>query len=513
MSRPDAATTRRTRWVETVRSRVTLLAGVGSGAVSGQSATIAGGLVILAFLLMGSSVTAVRFVVISLLLGAVAGVAVVMTDPTDTVGALLGGTGSLAVITLLAGLLGLTVQMSGLPAAGVVASGAVAGFGLTCFRVAVIGTGAVVRATVWITRVTIVTALLTGLVAGVTVDAASVPLLADIGVAEATLTSSNGTVTVAAGFVAVSLFGAAGVWLLTAVLPPAAAVPASRRAQYRTVRSAVRTVLSLGLVAVGFVIAVTYLLTVEAADVATPVTPVVESSVVRASIVQLGIVTIVLAGVIRVLRSTGTTLLYRQPPWIASAVVVNTVILGVGILASKLITEQAAETLPAGDAVVTPTVSVVGTTPVAIGLMGLALVAVLVVLLSLPVMTGLNLLPALTAGPRLVLFAAIGAVVASATAESHILAVATSLVAGFVAWDIAADSARRTADVGTERSINRGELAHAGWSLSVGAGAILLTTAIREVLETGTLFEEQLFTVATLAAVVTMLAAVLLWSR
>lgn len=497
--------------LQSVSDRIPRLSGVGSGAVSTQSALTAGGVVIAALMGIGTAMGAVLSVAAGLLLGGAVGVTVAITDPADPVGSLIGGISTLVFLGLTGGLLTVILVADGSSTAGVVAGSVIVGFGLTCFRVAVVGTGAVARTIAWLLRVAIVTGLLAVVVAATGTDVTAL-VVSDNGPVGGSFAAVASPVTAATELVLVSVFGGGGIWLLTVVLPPATAVPTRQRTRYRTLRSTVRA-LALGVVAGGLGLAVVYLLTETVIGITTPVAPLVEAPATRVVLLRVCIVSAVIAGIVRVARSTGATLAYRQPSWILSAIVINTGFLFTSIIAGDPIATRAVASLPVGVAVGESATATVGAPAVTTVLAGVLLVAAAGGLLILPLLTGLGLIPALTAGPRLVLFGTGVAVGAYATTASSTVVVTVGIVAGLVAWDITARSARQTTDIGTEPATRAGELVHTGWSLSVGTLAVLLTVLTRTALGDGTLFEEQLLTVAALGTVTAILLTVLLWTR
>lgn len=517
MSAADDAETSGIPSLRGVGAVIPWLSGATSGRVPRQSVLLVTTLTVLVVLGVGVAGDAAVFAAGGLGVGGLIAITIAVADYTDVVKAAFGGVGTLTLVCVAGGILAGALITAGSAAAGIVAGALIAGFGVVCLRVRAIGNGTVAQTIGWVLRVAILTAVVAVVTAAGRVDISAIPVPGTDG-SLATLLTPGGTTAVATGvgFVGLcaSVFGS--VWLLTATAPPPEAISERRRDQYRRVISVVRIVVGAGFVAGGTLLALIYVGSEQLqslAGVVTPVIGIVESNTLRQQLVRLAVVTLAFVGVVRLVRSTGTVVLYRQPAWLGSALVVNAVVLAAAFAGGSTIVTQASASLPAGGSILETTASIAGAPAAGVGLITVALVGLSFALVVLPILTGAGILPALTAGPRLVLVGVSVATAAYASGGGSPIVATAAVTAGLVAWNVGAHAATVTRDVGTTPAARDGALVHAGWSLSVGVTAVALTVLTRVLLGSGTLFEEQVLTVTALGTSVGVVLAVLLWTR
>lgn len=482
------------------------------GVVPRRSGRIAGFVACVALLSIGLA----GGVLPSAIGGGIVGVAVAVSIPIAGTGQLLrstaGGVFLLGAISAAVGLPASYLVGGDQIAAGISVAGVLVGLGLTRFRIDAVGDGAVARAIGWLLRVSIVLGLVTLFAIVVRLDfsyLATGPGPRGIGELIAP-TTETGTV---AGFVVVSWFAFAGIWIVTAALPPAAVLPESSRSQYLSIQS--RAVSTAGkLLGIGSIIVVmVYVIGLETAvgggSIESTVGTLIESPVVRGALLRLFLGGLLVTVLLFVGRSAGVAALVGGVSWSQSGIAAAGGLLGVVVVgAAPAVGLVASMSVVPGQPLGSVT-AVIG--PTATGLAGgvLSIAAIGLGLTVLPVASGVGLLPTETAGPRLVVGGLLVAVLTGASAGVSV-AVFGGVVAAVIVWDVAAFGIGLTSDLGPTPAHRDGELVHAAASLLVGGLTVAGTVGVQWLLTGVRVHQDGLVVTAVLAVVAMLVVSTLL---
>jgi hypothetical protein len=395
------------------------------------------------------------------------------------------------------------------PVTGVVAAASVlVGFGLTQLRVTAFGSGAIATALNWLARVALVlltTAVVVGLV---TLDLATVIATVGSVIPIAPLLTPSATGTAIIGFVTVSWLAYAGVWLAIVAVPVSSLLSPARQAR---VDPALRQILRGvgGVCGVGSIlVAVVYTLLTTGdflPSVAPIIAAVVESPTLRATLLRAGLAGVVITVLVSLIKSMSATAVGTRPTWLPSALIVTAGLAAVsGATGERLL---AALVMVGPTSEITLLASLIG--PTTVSLMGFVggIIGVGVLLALAPVANALGVIPARTAGARLVLFGLIAAAVTVAVVDGGIVRLLLGVVAGIVAWDIAAYDATITADIGQRPARRDGSIIHVASTALIGGVTLvsaylmfLILTRVSSIL-TGTIVTVTLASISVVTLV------------
>lgn len=481
------------------------------GQVSLVATVTAAGVAFTGLLITAGSIAAAGVVTVGMTLGVLLAVSIVIVAIDRPIRALVGGVLLLGSVT---GAVGLPIVVGTrlTPATGALAAAsALVGFGLTQSRLPVFGSSGIATALGWLARVTLVLLATAVTVGVVTLDLATVITTAGTAVPIAPLLTPSATGTATVGFVAVSWLAYGGVWLATVAAPVSSLLSPERRARVDpTLQRVLRGV--GGVCGVGSIlVAVAYALLMTGSvlpGVVPIVAAVVESATLRATLLRVGLAGVVVTALVTLIRSITSTAVGTRPTWLPSAVIVTTVLTAVSVAVGERVVAALVMIGPTSE--ITLVASLTG--PTTVGLMSFVagVIGIGVLLAVAPVASAVGVIPARTAGARLVLLGLIAAAVTVALADGGIVRLLFGVAAGVVAWDIAAYDAEITADIGPTPAQRDGAVVHVVSTTLIGAVtvvgaylAFLTLTRVSDVI-TGTI------TTAALAGVSVVVLVVLL---
>lgn len=448
------------------------------------TAAITGTIALSALLVVGIAVGAVFDVAVGLVLGIVLAVAIALAA-SDRPVAIVVGTGLLLVAAPLSVYapvyrffdLGHPVSSLVIVCAGLV------GYGIVRFRLDAFGTrvgyvalgqlfGAVAVASFVAVGLVVVRVETLSAVAGGTVPS--------VGDAFDALLAPSPSEVALVEFCVLLALAAVAVRLALAVLPLVQLAPGRHVATVRRVVDAVTDVLEIviALCAVSFVLSLAAAEGVNRLETVyydlsptlhAVLSAVAESAVLRHLLVQLIVVSVVLAGAVKLLEVVGTRRLDDAPSRVVPAVLWGfLLVVGIAVAAPSVLESVAGSLDPAQERVLAGALEEFG--PLAVGL----LVAVVglwiagVVLLAIPSASGLGFVPERTAGVRLVMGGTVLATVAGAVAGIGTTYLVGGIVAAMVIWDVGEFGLGLSEELGRDAPTRHGELVHGAGSVVVG---------------------------------------------
>lgn len=449
-----------------------------NGQVPVQATLIATGIALAGLLIVAGSLLAAGAVAGGVAVGMLLAVSIATVAIDRPIRALVGGLLLLgSVAGALAVPIGVGTQLA--PATGAIAgAGVLVGFGLARFRLAAFGAGAVGSALGWLARVTLIV-LATAVVVGlVTLDLPRVLGAVGTVVPVAPLVTPTAAGSAMVGFVAVSWLAYGGIWLATVAAPVSSLLSPTRQARVDAMLERVLTGVGAVFGVGSILVAVVYALLVTGGllpSVAPLVAAVVESTPLRVILLRVGLTGAVVAVTVTLIKSVGATAVGARPTWLPPALIVTAGVTAVSVGVGERLVATLVTVDPTGG--VSLLASLTG--PTTVGLVGVVggFVGIGVLLALAPLADALGVIPAQTAGARLVLLGLIVAAVSVALGDGAVVRPLVGVVAGIAAWDIAAYGAEMTADVGATPAHRDGAVIHAGSTLLVG-GLVLLGASV-----------------------------------
>lgn len=483
-----------------------------SGIVSYYSALTATGVAISAVVWIAIAMEMLFGAVFSIALGVLlaVGIATIGTDELlKTIG---GGILVLTTLTMFVGLILAVYELNPLPS-GLALSGFLIGLGVARFRLDAFGNGALSRTTRFVLRVAITVGLISLFVLLGGIDL-SVLTTSDTSSAISQLLSPTTDAGATTGFVVVSWLAVAGVWLVGTALPPMETFPTSTQAVYQTIRSRV----VIGAVAIlgggSILLVVVYSIGLETPFIGglieLTVGTLLQSQLLRTMLLRLALSSIVVTVLIFIGRAVGIEALVSDVPWsrAPAAITVGGFLLIVLAADPAIETVQSSLLLPSQ---IETAITVIGST--AAGLFGsfLLLVTLAIGLAVIPIVSGVGLLPASTAGPRLVVSGLILAGTVGVAADTSTYAIFGVYVAAIVVWNITSYGVEVTTELGYPASHRNGELIHAAAALSVGVIAFVVSVVGYRLINTISVAGDPVLLVITITSVVVIILTGLLF--
>lgn len=457
-----------------------------TGYVTAFSGLLASGLAVSGLLVLAVTVGSIIEAVGGLIVGGVLAISVALIGTGDIFGSIGGGVGVLLATGGATGLVIATV-LSGTPTpVGLLIGGLLIGFGIARFRVDAFGDGAISRMIALLLRVGTVFALLGLIFVLLASDLRG--LVSTVGTAELaaliTPTTQSGYII---GFVLTAWLAFIGLWMVAVVCPPPATVPQSWQPQYETTIRQLKTNAAVILAVGSIVVAMIYFVSIDTNIGSTVVIPtlggVVQSIPVRIAFLRLffiGIATAVTIGIGRVL---GVDILFGDTDWSMAGLELTGALFAAAVLAAGPVTESLSTVSIVPTEPITTLSTVIGPTATGLFMTMSAILALAIGFSVLPGLAGFNILPAETAGARLVVGGLLMAAAVSANHGSPPIAVVTAVAAGIIVWDLATFGSDLIADLGVSASHRETERRHAAASLGVGGlsvgGATLIVSLVR----------------------------------
>ncbi|WP_276254757.1 DUF7519 family protein [Halomontanus rarus] len=196
---------------------------------------------------------------------------------------------------------------------------------------------------------------------------------------------------------------------------------------------------------------------------------VAESAILRLLLVQLLVVSVVLAGAVALLKVVGMRRLGDAPSRVAPAVLWGLLLVAGIAVAAPTVLESAVGTLdPAQERVVAGALEEFGPRVVGLLIAVVGLWIAGVVLLAIPAASELGFVPERTAGVRLVTSGTALATVAGAIAGLGTTFLVGGIVAAMVIWDVGEFGLGLSEELGRDAPTRHGELVHGAASVVVG---------------------------------------------
>lgn len=446
-----------------------------TGYVTSFSGVLAGGLAVVGLLILAVIGGSIGEAISGLLLGGIIAISVAGIGTTDIFGSIGGGLGVLIGTAATGGLLFASVR-SGTPGVtGLTIGAVVIGFGIARFRVDAFGEGAISQTVGLLLRVATMFALL-GLL--------FVLLGADLQVLASTVgtaalaelispTTQSGRII---GFVLTAWLAFIGIWMVIVVSPPTTTLPESWQPRYEQILRRVKTNAAVVLAVGSIVVATVYFVSIDtgvgSGIVAPTIGGVVRSTAVRIAFLRLFFLGIAGAVTIGLGRVLGVNILFGDTDWSIAGVELTAALFAVAVLGTgpaieSLMTVSAVPTEPASTLL-----TVLGATAVGLLVAMGAILGLATGLSVLPALCWIDVIPAQTAGSRLVVGGLLTSAVVSAHYGSSAVAVIAAVTAAVVVWDLTTFGSGICVDLGVTASHRATDQLHA--AASVGIGVLLL---------------------------------------
>ncbi|MCU4972444.1 hypothetical protein OB955_06795 [Halobacteria archaeon AArc-m2/3/4] len=448
------------------------------------TAAVVGTIALATLLGIGVAVDAAGDVAIGLVLGIVLAVAIAFAA-SDRPVTIVAGTGLLLVAAPLFVYVPVYRFFDlGRPLSSVVVvSGALVGYGIVRFRFDAFGTrvgyvalgqlfGAIAAASLVtvglvFTRVETVSAVFGEAVPSVgdAIDALLVPSPSEAALVE---------------FSALLALAVVAVWLALAALPIVQLVPGRHETAVSDALDIVDNVLgaTFALCVLTFVVSLAALGNVNRLEAVyydlsptlhAVLSTVVESSLLRLLLVQVILVSFVVAVAVELLAAVGTRRLDDAPSRIVPAILWGLLfVVAIAVAAPSVLESVAGSLEPAQERALTTATEEFG--PVVVGLLAgvVGLWFAGVALLAIPAASGLGFVPDRTAGVRLVMGGTFLATVAGAVGGIGTVVLVGGIVATMVIWDVGEFGLGLTEELGRSAPTRHGELVHVAGSVVVG---------------------------------------------